>query len=134
MNILDAAPALARVAAGADLPCGIPGLDTRFGLQRSQGRDAYLARLRAFAAGQEPVPAQIRAALAEGDPGTAERLAQGLQGTLGEIGAHSLRHWAVHLQAALLARRAPETLDALADGLEVRMAELIGQLNHQLGT
>jgi len=121
--------------AGPDgsLPGDIPGLDPASGLRRLLGRkDLYLARLRAFSAGQEAVPAQVRAALKQGDFRTAERLARGLQDRLEEIGAGPLGRWAADLEAAIRQRRAPETLDALADGLEIRMADLIVRLNRSL--
>ncbi len=115
------------------IPGDIPGLDPGAGLRRLAGRrDLYRARLRTFSAGQEAVPARIRAALEQGDFRLAERLAHDLRERLEEIGAGPLGRWAADLDAAIGQRRAPETLDALVDGLEVRLADLIGRLNRQL--
>ena len=121
--------------AGADrsIPGDIPGLDPASGLRRLSGRkDLYRTRLRAFSAGQESMPAQVRTALEQGDFRTAERLARSLQERLEEIGAGPLGRWTADLAAAIGQRRAPETLDALADGLEIRLADLVGRLNRQL--
>jgi response regulator RpfG family c-di-GMP phosphodiesterase/signal transduction histidine kinase len=117
----------------AALPVTITGLDTVSGLKRVLGKEAfYLDLLRRFAAGQETAPAQIRDRLETGDLDGAERLAHTTKGLLGNIGAGPLYRWATDLEGAIRQRRAPETLDALVDGLEVRMAELIRQLNHAL--
>jgi putative two-component system response regulator len=130
-------PAAAEAVPGPPdaLPAEIPGLDIAAGLKRVLGRKAvYLSLLRSFAASQETVAAQIRQALEQGDPAAAERLSHTLKGLLGTLGAGPLEQWAGDLEAAIRHGRAPETLDALVDGLEIRLAGLIRQLHRWFGS
>jgi two-component system sensor histidine kinase/response regulator len=74
-----------------DLPV-IAGLDTKDGLSRVAGnRKLYSKLLRSFIEQQGPVVRQISAALAQGDPALAERLAHTLRGVAGNIGAKPLQ-------------------------------------------
>ena len=115
------------------IPQAIPGLDTAAGLDRMQGgKAAYLAMLRRFAAGQREVPLQIRAGLVAGDLDGAERLARTFKEQLGTIGASRLCPWAAQLEGAIRLGRSRETLDALVDGLEVRVMDLARQIDRAL--
>jgi len=116
-----------------EIPAAIPGLDTAAGLNRMQGRKAeYLAALRQFAHGQREAPGRIRADLAAGDLDGAERLAHTFKGLLAHIGASQLSPWAAQLEGAIRMGRSPETLDALVDGLEIRVADLAKQIDRAL--
>jgi HPt (histidine-containing phosphotransfer) domain-containing protein len=115
------------------IPAAIPGLDTVAGLNRMQGgKAAYLAMLRRFAAGRREVPVRIRAGLAAGDLDGAERLAHTFKDLLGTIGASRLFPWAAQLEGAIRLGRSRETLDALVDGLEIRVVDLVRQIDRAL--
>jgi HPt (histidine-containing phosphotransfer) domain-containing protein len=124
------------LAAGTDpeeIPAAIPGLDTAAGLNRMQGgKTANLAKLRQFAAGHREVPCRIRADLAAGDLADAERLTHAFKDLLGTIGASPLLQWAAQLEGAIRLGRNRETLDALVDGLEIRVADLARQIDRAL--
>ena len=126
----------AAPAAGTDpeeIPAAIPGLDTAAGLYRMQGRKAeYLAALMQFAHGHREAPGRIRADLAAGDLDDAERLAHTFKDQLAHIGASQLLPWAAQLEGAIRLGRSPETLDALVDGLEIRVADLAKQIDRAL--
>jgi len=114
-------------------PWDIPGVDVRKGLKLVLGRrDLYLGLLQAFARGQRDTPARIRAALAAGDLAAAERQAHTLKGLLASLGAGALQAWAANLEQALRQGRPMAAVEALADGLEVRCADLVRQLDRAL--
>jgi response regulator RpfG family c-di-GMP phosphodiesterase/signal transduction histidine kinase len=126
-------PAPEAALPGADAPraapADLPGLDPAAGLGRMAGRqDLYLDVLAQFASDQGDAPARIRAALAAGDPGTAERLAHTLKGLAGTLGAGPVEAWSADLEAAIRRRETPEALATLVDGLEARVAELLRRL------
>ena len=85
-----------------DAPDELPvcaGLDTQDGLTRLAGnRKLYLKLLRQFTEQQGTVPAQIGAALAQGDPNLAERLAHTLKGVAGNLGAKPVQTAADELE------------------------------------
>jgi putative two-component system response regulator len=116
------------------LPGAIGGLDARLGLKRVGGNlEVYRRLLEEFRAGQAAAPARIRAALKAGEPAEAERLARTVKGLLGTLGAGALQAWAGGLEEAIRRGCAPEALGSLVDGLEVRTAHLVVQLDRWLG-
>ena len=127
-----------RVTAGRssealELPV-LPDLDTATGLRRVGGnRSLYRNLLGKFAISQTEVVTQIRAALADADRETAERLAHTLKGVAGNIGATSLQMRATDLEKALrehadstalepLLIQTGQLLEALTKGLRTVLA------------
>ena len=93
-------PVPARASPSITLP-QIEGLDTAQGLRRVLGRpDRYVAMLQRFVEGQSDVLAQLAAALAGADLGTAQRLAHTLKTVAGNIGAAALQQAAAELEHA----------------------------------
>jgi two-component system, sensor histidine kinase and response regulator len=112
------------------LPESIAGLDVAAGLRRVLGKKArYLNMLRSFTASQAGIPAQIRAALAGGDAGTAERLAHTLKGLAGNIGAGELQQAAADAEQAL--RNGSPAQEPLAE-LEARLSRQIATISAAL--
>jgi two-component system sensor histidine kinase/response regulator len=129
------APIATRPAAAgaADLPQGIPGLDTALGLSRMVGKKPlYLAMLRRYAAGQKDAVGQIRTALAASDKATAERLAHTLKGVSGNVGAVEVQNRAGAGEQALRDGQAPAEVEAHLQSLEVPLAQLMAGLQAQL--
>jgi CheY-like chemotaxis protein len=123
-----AAPAPA--AEDDPLPDAVEGLDMAAGLRRVLGKKGrYLTMLRGFVAGQANAPAQIRAALAGGDAGTAERLAHTLKGLAGNIGAGELQQAAAGVEQAL--RTGSPAQEPLAQ-LEARLSRQIAAISAAL--
>ncbi|HRD35782.1 MAG TPA: ATP-binding protein [Rhodocyclaceae bacterium] len=108
------------VMTGGDVSTlAIEGLDVRTGLSYVMGSGAlYLSLLRKFVPGQRDTVAKIRAALDDGDPVTAERLAHTLKGVAGTIGAGALQALAAEADRRLKAGEARVTIDAALDRLE----------------
>jgi CheY-like chemotaxis protein len=122
-----------RVAAQADLPSGIDGLDMTNGLRRVLGKTPlYLSMLRKFVAGQKSAAAETVKALEGNDWDTAERLAHTLKGVSGNIGATGLQQLAEKLEAAIRDRQPRATVDGLLDELNKPLATLIAQLEQKL--
>jgi CheY-like chemotaxis protein len=136
---LRAMPALPAQCAAAStsadgLPQGIEGLDTALGLSRMMGKKPlYLAMLRRYAAGQKEVVREIRAALAQGDAATAERLAHTTKAVSANVGASTVQEHAAALEAALRqgALQASQ-LEPLVLALDSPMSNLLHALNAQL--
>jgi len=124
----------AAAAPSADgLPQAIEGLDTALGLSRMMGKKPlYLAMLRRYAAGQKEVVREIRAALAQGDAATAERLAHTTKAVSANVGASGVQQRAADLEAALRQGAQAPQLDALVLALESPMSTLLEALNAQL--
>jgi two-component system sensor histidine kinase/response regulator len=81
-------PSAPAAAPAAMLPSVIEGLDMVQGLRRVMGRQTlYLELLGKFARSQAKVPAQVRAALTDGDLALARRLVHTLRGLAGNLGA-----------------------------------------------
>ena len=117
----------------ADLPRGIPGLDTALGLSRMLGKKPlYLAMLRRYAAGQKDAASQIRQALAAGDKATAERLAHTLKGVSGNVGAVNVQDRAAAVELAIRNGQAAAEVEAHLQCLEPPLAELVQGLQEQL--
>jgi two-component system sensor histidine kinase/response regulator len=117
----------------AGLPAAIPGLDQALGLKRVRGKHSlYLDMLRKFAAGQRQAAQEIARTLAEGDPGTAERVAHTLKGTAGNIGASLLQEQAAKVEAGIRQGQFNEAdLAELAAALEAMIVQLDAQLPGQ---
>ncbi|MES2016598.1 MAG: response regulator [Pseudomonadota bacterium] len=123
-----AAPSYAAAPNGQDrtLPLAIEGLDTVAGLRRVSGKpERYDAMLRAFADTQAQAVVDIRAALADGDNATAERIAHTLKGLAGNIGASALQRHAGVVELAL--RQGADTGD-----VSVQLAALRASLAEQI--
>ena len=121
------------VMTGGDVSTlAIEGLDVRTGLSYVMGSGAlYLSLLRKFVPGQRDTVAKIRAALDDGDPVTAERLAHTLKGVAGTIGAGALQALAAEADRRLKAGEARVTIDAALDRLEpalLRLCEALARL------
>lgn len=98
----------AAVAGPAPAPAGdqpllvIPGIDTASGLRRVAGNHGlYRKLLDKYVEGQADAPAALRAALAAGDRGTAERIAHTAKGVSGNIGAEAPQQAAAALEQAI---------------------------------
>jgi two-component system sensor histidine kinase/response regulator len=119
-----------RAPFAAALPA-IAGLDTADGLARVAGNQAlYLKLLRTFREEQASAVAQITAALDQGEPGSAERLAHSLKGVAGNLGAKGIQVAAGEVEKLIGSRAAmPETRLALA-----RLAAALEPLCARLAT
>jgi two-component system sensor histidine kinase/response regulator len=108
---------------------GIPGLDTADGLRRVLGRrEAYEDLLRRFTSTQAWVPAEIRAAFADGRRADAERAAHTLKGVAGSIGARGLQSEAGGVEAALRRGATPVEIEPLLGTLERTLETLVAAL------
>jgi two-component system sensor histidine kinase/response regulator len=128
---LEAPAASTQPAATADgeLPEGIAGLNTALGLSHMLGKKSlYLAMLRRYLAGQEPVVRDMRQALAAGDSATAERLAHTTQAVSGNIGATLVQGRAAALESAIGEGRSASDIARLVGELEVPLGVLLGAL------
>ncbi|MCX7172354.1 MAG: response regulator [Proteobacteria bacterium] len=128
------APKAADIRQDTDgLPPRIPGLDMEAGLRRVLGkRPRYTAMLRGFVANQAQAAREIRAALAQHDRATAERLAHTLKGLAGNIGATGLQQKAGGLETLLRdgapAPQSTEALDTLQTALDEQVAAIVAAL------
>jgi two-component system sensor histidine kinase/response regulator len=78
----------------------IPGIDTAGALKRTGGNQKrYESLLTLFADSQSNAVSEIRAALASGDPTTAQRVAHSLKGASANLGAASLAESAAVVEA-----------------------------------
>jgi two-component system, sensor histidine kinase and response regulator len=129
------AAATAPAAAAAERPSDdrwlyqIPALDAADGLRRVLGRrEAYIGLLRRFALSQPHTFAELRAALAEGHRGDAERAAHTLKGVAGSIGARQLQREADDVDAALRRGATVMELEALLGPAERTLEALVAAL------
>ncbi|MCP5159111.1 MAG: response regulator [Gammaproteobacteria bacterium] len=116
-----------------ELP-SVPGLDITSGLRRSSNnRRLYRDLLGKYVAGHAEAVTRIRAALANADRATAERLAHTLKGVSGTLGASAIQQLAAALEQALgrqadtvelepLLVQTGEALDALVAHLRAALA------------
>jgi CheY-like chemotaxis protein len=113
----------------------IPGIDVAAGLKRTGGnRKRYESLLRKFAEQQSESGAAIRAALAEGDTGTAERVAHSLKGVAATLGANALSEAASHAEAAIRnGKDAQAEVQTLTRSLETLLADLHAALPDEAG-
>jgi two-component system, sensor histidine kinase and response regulator len=118
-------------ATGPDAVPAIEGLDTAGALRRVAGnRKLYLKLLRQFADNQGDAASRIRAAVAAGDFGAAERYAHTTKGVAGNIGAANLQASAAALEASLKAGKKSRGLIAAFD---LVLGSLIARLQKTLG-
>jgi two-component system sensor histidine kinase/response regulator len=111
----------------------IHGLDTKAGLRRVLGKTSlYVSLLRKFAANQADAPTAIRAALEDGDTGTAERLAHTLKGVAGNIGADTIQAKAAFLEQAIHTAQSRPVIEDLIDQLDPLLSDLIEILGRTL--
>ncbi|MFO1461782.1 MAG: response regulator [Verrucomicrobiota bacterium] len=143
-----------RGAAGVDLPTaakpkppetsgetspeGLPviaGLDTQDGLTRVAGnRKLFLKLLRQFTEQQGLVPAQIAAALAQGDFDLAERLSHTLKGVAGNLGAKPVQMAAGELERVIRERADAASVEGRRLAVTTVLEPLLAQLESVLGT
>jgi len=132
-----AAPAPVTVAAATsasaqdhDFAITHDGFDWRQGLKRAGGKASlYRDVLEKFVRGQADVPARIRAALAAGDEGLAERTAHTLKGTAATIGAGPLAAVAAEVETALRGHAPGDVVERLLIEVEPPLAGLIAALS-----
>lgn len=128
-----ASAAVAGAGAAPALPQNIEGLDTALGLKRVLGKvPRYLSMLEKFVAGQKRAIAELREALAQGDLGTATRVAHTTKGVAGNIGATAVQLSAQALEQALLAKVSAGEAEPLIADLEGRLTPLIAAIEAQL--
>ncbi|MDP3761558.1 MAG: response regulator [Ramlibacter sp.] len=136
-RVRTSSPATAGPAADAapgDLPAGIDGLDTALGLSRMLGKKSlYVAMLRRYVAGQEPVVREIREAWRSGDKATAERLAHTTKAVSGNVGATLVQDRAAALEGAFREGREGDVVERLVCELEVPLWDLLRALEAFLG-
>jgi signal transduction histidine kinase/CheY-like chemotaxis protein len=126
-----APPAPAEIA----LPAGIEGLDIDNGLRRVLGKRAlYLSMLQKFVAGQRDTIGQLRAAVAKGEAGNAERIAHTTKGVAGNIGAAGVQAAAAEVEKALREQRSDAEVNARIDALAPPLDALVAALAAALGT
>jgi HPt (histidine-containing phosphotransfer) domain-containing protein len=127
------APPPAPVAAEAALPVGVEGLDIDTGLRRVLGKRAlYLSMLHKFVAGQRDAVAQVRAALAAGDAGTAERIVHTTKGVAGNIGAAGVQSAAESVERALREKLGEREVRLRIDALAPPLSALVSALDAAL--
>ena len=115
-----------------DIPA-VAGLDVVAGLRRVLGKKAlYLSMLHRFVAGQRNAVADMRAALASGDLGTAERMAHTTRGVAGNIGALQVVQLATDLERAIRDRAPLRTMEGLLEDLRIPLAEITTALDRAL--
>jgi two-component system sensor histidine kinase/response regulator len=118
----------------ADDPlAGVPGLDASDGVRRVLGkRESYVGILRRFVSGQEKVPGEIRAALAEGRRADAERGAHTLKGVAGSIGARDLQGLAAAVETAVRGGAAVAEIETRLAPAESALVALVAALQRAL--
>ena len=126
------APAVAQpaeVAAVADLPEQVEGLNCSLGLRRVLGkRPAYRSLLERFIVSQQGAIALLRAALESGDMEAAERVAHTLKGVAGNIGATALQKAAEDIEGRIRARETGPAFEASIALTEKHLSSLVTAL------
>jgi CheY-like chemotaxis protein len=111
----------------------IEGLDTNDGLARVAGNETlYLKLLQQFVEQQGPVPAQVAAALSNGDSVLAERLAHTLKGVAGNIGASQVQSAAATLEKLICAKAGVGEIESARHQATAALAPLIARLQEIL--
>jgi signal transduction histidine kinase/CheY-like chemotaxis protein len=120
--------------AASRLPSGIEGIDVDDALSRLGGREhLYLSVLRLFTERHDRTAAEIQAALHEGRPGEALRLAHTLRGTAASIGARELSEAAGAIENDLASHVSSDTIEPQVARLASRLDALVLALRQQLG-
>ncbi len=123
------APATGSGVTLAEAVRDVQGLDLQLGLHRVLGKESlYVSMLRKFCSGQAQTCPQLRAALLQGDRGTAERMAHTLRGVAGNIGAMGLQDQAGAVESAIRLMAPPERLEALLAELQAALDPLLKAL------
>jgi two-component system sensor histidine kinase/response regulator len=108
---------------------GRPALDMKDGLSRVAGNQKlYLKILGQFKEQQGPAVQQIRQALADNDPGLAERIAHSLKGVAGNIGARPVHTAAGDLEKRIRDRANPKDLESATQQVESKLEALMNEL------
>jgi HPt (histidine-containing phosphotransfer) domain-containing protein len=108
----------------------IDGLDTAQGLAVLRGNvETYRRMLGLFSKGHNSDATRIAAARSAGDRETIRRIAHGLKGSAGSIGAMSLAAAATALDAALRANETDAVTDQLSQALIAELNRLIDGVN-----
>jgi CheY-like chemotaxis protein len=116
----------------ADLPA-VEGLNTAEGLLRVAGnRKLYVKLLRQFVEQQGSTVDQVTAALGQGDPALAERLAHTLKGVAGNIGAKSVQASAGALEKLIRVRADSASVDSGKTELAAVLTPLVAALRNSL--
>ena len=111
----------------------VEGLDTAQGLAVLRGNVAtYRRMLGLFSKGHGEDAARIAAARSAGDRETVRKIAHGLKGSAGSIGAMSLATAATALDAALRANAADPVIEPLSLALIAELNKLVDGVNQQL--
>jgi len=128
------APKVAAAQVEVSLPTDIPGLDVENGLRRVLGKRAlYLSMLQKFVSGQRDTIAQLRATVASGEAGNAERIAHTTKGVAGNIGAAGVQAAAELVERALREQRSDVEVNARIDALAPTLSDLLAALGAWLG-
>ena len=108
----------------------IPGIDTAGALKRTGGnRKRYESLLTLFADSQSNAVSEIRAALASGDPTTAQRAAHSLKGASANLGAASLAESAAVVEAEI---RSNQSTSAALEELSRSLAATVSAIRTAL--
>ncbi len=122
-----ASPSPSQAVAGP-LPAAlaaVPGLDTQRGLEVLNGRvSTYLRLLRLYAGEHAEDMARLREGLARGDWEAARRLAHGLKGSSGSMGAVQVQRMAAQLEGAIKEQQDIAEIDPLIERLGSELAQL----------
>jgi len=112
---------------------GVPGIDVAQGLGYARGNQTlYRSLLGRFVASQGRAPAQIQAALANGDIAAAEMLAHTVKSVAGNIGARDIQSLAADLEQALRTYSPPVLVQERLGKLERPMSALTESLAMRL--
>ncbi len=120
---------LPRLSLAVPLPA-LPGVDVESALRRLHGRtESYLRLLASFAAHHGGDIAALRASLAEGRNGDAQRIAHTLKGAAGMLGATLVQEQATALEQALREGHGGSAgVDGLVERLDVAMSALLAAI------
>ncbi|MBS1189787.1 MAG: histidine kinase [Rhodocyclaceae bacterium] len=108
-----------------DALAAIPGLDARRGIQALNGNlDAYLPLLHRYGAEHAGDMDRLRAQMAAGERDEARRLAHGLKGVSGNLGATGVERLAAELEMAIGEGRDDAEIERLADAAGAELQQL----------
>jgi two-component system, sensor histidine kinase and response regulator len=129
---IPATPPASPTGDSVDLPA-VEGLNTAEGLLRVAGnRKLYVKLLRQFVEQQGSAVDQVTAALGQGDPALAERLAHTLKGVAGNIGAKSVQASAGALEKLIRVRADSAAVDSGKTELAAVLTPLVAALRNLL--
>jgi len=112
----------------------IVGLDASRGLtQCNRNPKLYVSLLGKFVKAQEHTLENIRQALADGDAGTAQRLAHTLKGLCASMGAEPLRQTLLEIEQAVREGRNTDDIEGLIVPASAELTTLFASLRGALG-